>query len=59
MKNDIIKGIAVALVCILIVVGIGSAIGFGCSGGEHHEVEPPEGLESAELDESSDEFFKG
>lgn len=50
MKNDIIKGIFSGLIAILICVAIGTAIGFACSGGEHKEIKPPEGLEETEGD---------
>ncbi len=44
MKQEILKGMAIGLVCILITVAIGMSIGFACSGGEY-EVDPPEEAE--------------
>lgn len=44
MKQEILKGMAIGLVCILITVAIGMSIGFACSGGEY-EVDPPEDAE--------------
>ena len=45
MTQEIIKGIAVGIGCILIIVAIGMSIGFACSGNYEGEVDPPEEAE--------------
>lgn len=48
MKNEIIKGIATALGAIIVIVGLGAALGIVLAKDEHKAMDPPPGLEEQE-----------